>query len=95
MVLTDEPGIYVEGSHGVRLENEMVVQKGEANEYGQFMHFETLTFVPFDLDAIDPALMNEQERAWLNSYHRAVYDKLAPRMTADEREWLAQYTRAI
>lgn len=95
MVLTDEPGIYVEGSHGIRLENELLVQKGEANEYGQFMHFETLTFVPFDLDAIDPALLNENERAWLNNYHRTVYNKLAPRMTADEREWLAKYTRAI
>ena len=76
MVITDEPGIYIEGSHGIRIENELLVCEGEKNEYGQFMHFEHLTFVPIDLDALEPGLMTEKERQLLNSYHRKVYEKI-------------------
>ena len=68
MVTTDEPGIYIEGKYGIRLENELVCQKGEKNEYGQFMYFENLTYVPFDLDAIDPKQMTEVEKKRLNDY---------------------------
>ena len=57
MVTTNEPGVYVEGSHGIRIENEIVVRKAEKNEYGQFMDFEVVTFAPIDLDAIDERLM--------------------------------------
>lgn len=95
MVITDEPGIYIENSHGVRIENELLVAKGEANEYGQFMHFETLTFVPVDLDAVNTKLMTEYERGLLNRYHRAVREKLSPYLTEEEKEWLLQYTREI
>ena len=95
MVLTNEPGIYTEGSHGIRTENEMVVRKGEKNEYGQFMYFETITFAPIDLDGINPDLMSPREREWLNNYHAEVYEKLSPYMTEEENEWLRQYTRAI
>ena len=95
MVLTNEPGIYTEGSHGIRTENEMVVRKGEKNEYGQFMYFETITFAPIDLDGINPDLMSPREKEWLNSYHAEVYEKLSPYMTEEENEWLRQYTRAI
>lgn len=95
MVITDEPGIYIEGSHGIRIENELMVAAGEKNEYGQFMQFEILTFVPIDLDAIDPELMTEQEKKMLNDYHQKVYEKIGPHLTEEERSWLKTYTRAI
>ena len=95
MVLSDEPGVYVENSHGIRLENVLLVCKDEENEYGQFMRFETLTFVPFDLDAIDETLLNEHEKTLLNQYHQTVYDKIAPHLTADEQTWLKHVTRRI
>lgn len=95
MIITDEPGIYIEGSHGIRLENEVLVQKGEKNEYGQFMYLETITLIPFDLDAIKPEIMSEIDKQRLNSYHKKVYDTLAPYLTSDEQEWLKKYTRAI
>ena len=72
MVITDEPGIYIEGSHGIRIENELTVAEGEKNEYGQFLHFDILTFVPIDLVAIDPGLMTELEKNRLNDYHQMV-----------------------
>lgn len=95
MVVTDEPGLYIEGSHGIRLENELLVQKDVQNEYGQFMHFEVLTFVPFDLDAIDPSLLREDEKAQLNAYHKQVFDTVSPYLTKEEVAWLCKYTRAI
>ena len=95
MVTSDEPGIYIEGAYGIRLENEIVCRKGEKNEYGQFMYFENLTFVPFDLDAVDASQMNETEKRYLNEYHKAVYEKIAPHLTVEEAEWLKEYTRAI
>ncbi|MGL5256081.1 MAG: aminopeptidase P family N-terminal domain-containing protein [Proteocatella sp.] len=95
MVLTDEPGIYIEGSHGVRLENELLVCKGQENEYGQFMYMETITYIPFDLDAIVPEIMTAEDKKLLNEYHAMVYDRMAPYLEADEKEWLKKYTRAI
>ena len=78
MIVTNEPGIYVEGSHGIRLENELLVRKGHKNEYGQFMHFEVLTLVPFDLDAIDASLLRDDEKAQLNAYHKLVFESVSP-----------------
>lgn len=95
MVITDEPGIYIEGSHGIRIENELMVSEGEKNEYGQFLQFEILTFVPIDLDAIDPEQMTEQEKGFLNDYHQKVYEKIGPHLTEEERSWLKNYTREI
>lgn len=95
MILTDEPGIYIEGSHGVRLENELLVCKGEKNEYGQFMYFDTITLVPFDLDAILPEMMTKEEIAQLNAYHELVFHSLKEYLTEDEVEWLKVYTRKI
>jgi len=95
MVTTNEPGVYVEGSHGIRIENELVCQKGEKNEYGQFMHFETITFAPIDLDAIDPAYLSYTDKKRLNDYHKEVYDKLSPHLTREEQDWLKVYTREI
>ncbi len=95
MITTDEPGVYLEGKYGIRTENELVCHKGEKNEYGQFMYFENITYAPIDLDAIDPEAMTKRERAMLNEYHAMVYRVLSPYMTAEENEWLKQYTRAI
>lgn len=95
MITSDEPGIYIEGSHGIRTENLIVCRKGEKNEYGQFMYFETLTMAPIDLDAIDPSYLNDTEKQQLNDYHKLVYEKLSPYMEDGEREWLRKYTRAI
>ena len=95
MVITDEPGIYIEGSYGIRLENELLVRAGEKNEYGQFMYFETLTFVPIDLDAINPEKLEEREKELLNAYHAEVYRNIAPYLSEEERSWLKEYTRSI
>ena len=95
IVITDEPGIYIEGSHGVRLENELLVTSWQKNEYGDFLCFEPITYVPMDLDAILPEMMSESEKALLNEYHQLVYDKIAPYLEEDEKEWLKKYTRAI
>lgn len=95
MITTNEPGFYKAGSHGIRLENEMLCKKGIKNEYGQFMEFEPLTIAPLDLDAIDVNLMNEDEKAYLNEYHKMVFDTVSPFLTAEETEWLKEYTRAI
>lgn len=95
MVTTNEPGIYIEGSHGIRTENEIVVRKAEKNFYGQFMEFEVVTLAPIDLDGIVPELMNKDEKDYLNWYHKLVYDKISPFLTDEEREWLKVYTRAI
>ncbi len=95
MVTTNEPGIYVEGSHGIRIENELVVRKAEKNEYGQFMDFEVVTLAPIDLDAIDVDEMNREEREYLNFYHKLVYDKISPFLSENEKEWLKEYTKSI
>lgn len=95
MITTDEPGIYVEGSHGIRIENELVCRNGEKNEYGQFMYFENITFAPIDLDVIDTKYMTTVDKERLNRYHKSVYETLAPYMDDDEREWLKTYTREI
>lgn len=95
MVMTIEPGAYVAGEYGIRLENDVVVRQGLATPYGQFMEFETLSFVPFDLDGVDPALLTPRQRQWLNDYHQQVYTHLAPRFDQDEKTWLAHATRAI
>ena len=95
MVTTDEPGVYLEGKYGIRLENELLCVEGPKNEYGQFLEFEILTLIPWDLDAVDPDQMTEQERTWLNEYHHTVYEAIAPHLPKEEREWLAHATRAI
>jgi Xaa-Pro aminopeptidase len=95
MVTTDEPGVYIEGSHGIRTENELVCHKGTKNEYGQFMYFEHITFAPIDLDGIEPTLMTAKEKTLLNEYHKEVYSKLSPYLTTEEAEWLKNYTREI
>ena len=95
MILTDEPGVYIEGSHGIRLENELLVCKGEQNEYGQFMYLEPITYIPFDLDGIVPEVMNSDDIKYLNDYHKLVFEKISPYLNEEETEWLRKYTREI
>ncbi len=95
MVTTDEPGVYIEGSHGVRIENELLCRKGDKNEFGQFLCFEDLTYVPIDLDGIDASAMEESEKKTLNLYHKSVYEKLAPYFEGEELDFLKKATREI
>lgn len=95
MVITDEPGIYIEGSHGIRTENELLVREGQKTEYGQFLYFEPITYVPIDLDAVNPDMMTKEDKEQLNEYHAKVYEIIAPQLNEEERQWLKEYTRAI
>jgi len=95
MVITNEPGIYIAGSHGIRTENELIVRAGDTNEYGQFLHFETITYAPIDLDGIEPSLMSQEERMRLNNYHKMVYNVISPHLNEEENDWLKTYTREI
>jgi len=96
MNLTNEPGVYKEGKHGIRLENTLFVTEDETTEYGgEFLKFETITFCPFDLDGIISEMMTEDEREWLNNYHKQTYEKLSPYLNEEERAFLKYETRAI
>ncbi len=88
MLQSDEPGVYEPGKFGIRHENELVVQSSEKNFYGQFLNFETLTFVPFDKKGIDASIMTFDEIEWLNEYHRSVYDKISLYLSKEESDWL-------
>lgn len=93
MDVTNEPGVYIEGSHGIRIENVMVAKNDEKNEYGQFMHFDTLTWAPIDMEAIDEKYLTEEQKTWLYDYQKQVYEKVSPYLNEDEREWLRKETK--
>ena len=95
MLLSNEPGVYIEGSHGIRTENIMVTKNDVKNGDGQFMCFESLTFAPIDLDLIDTSIMERKDIENLNRYHREVYEKISPLMTKEEAEWLKEVTREV
>ena len=95
MITSDEPGYYVEDGYGIRHENMIVCKKAEKTQFGQFMCFEFLTMVPFDLDAVVPEQMTAHERELLNNYHAQVYEKISPYLDEDEKAWLKVATRAI
>ncbi len=95
MVISNEPGVYKEGSHGIRTENIIVAKNGEKNGDGQFMYFDTLTYVPIDLCGIEPSYMQEKDIVRLNDYHKAVYEKVSPYLTEEERSWLKEATAPI
>lgn len=95
MVLSNEPGVYKAGSHGIRIENIMAVKKGIKNEDGQFMEFEGLTYAPIDLQLINPDIMEKRDILNLNRYHRQVYERIAPLMTEEEKNWLQEVTKEI
>lgn len=93
MDITNEPGVYIAGSHGIRIENVMVAENDVKNEYGQFMHFETLTWAPIDFDAIDERYLTDTAKAMLYDYQREVYEKVSPYLNEEERAWLRKETR--
>ena len=95
MIVTIEPGVYKEGSHGIRIENVVVVEEDIKTDFGQFMKFDTISFVPIDLEGIDVSLLSEKERLWLNEYHKDVFNKLSPYLNDEERAWLKEETRSI
>lgn len=95
MIISNEPGLYLTGQFGIRHENLILCRKGEKNEYGQFMYFEPLTMVPFDLDGVEISLLTQQEQEWLNDYHSRVYETLSPYLDGEEQEWLKNVTRAV
>lgn len=92
MITSDEPGIYLEGKFGVRLENLLVCAARQTNSYGTFLGFEPLTMVPFDRDAILWDTLSEKELRWLAAYHQKVYESLAPHLSEEERQWLRETT---
>ena len=95
MITTIEPGIYIENSHGIRIENEVLSKNWIKNEYGQFMEFIPVTFAPIDIDAIDISLLSKSEKDYLNNYHKNVYEKISTFLNDEEKEWLKIYTREI
>ncbi|SFP52078.1 Xaa-Pro aminopeptidase [Butyrivibrio proteoclasticus] len=96
MIVSDEPGVYIEGSHGIRIENIVEVVERETNEYGRFLGFDHLTYAPIDLEAIDKKYMQPKDIEKLNNYHKMVYEKVSPFIDdEDVKKWLKEATRAI
>ncbi|NWO21068.1 aminopeptidase P family N-terminal domain-containing protein [Oribacterium sp. oral taxon 102] len=93
-ITSDEPGLYIEGSHGIRLENLVVCEKAFENEYGEFLRFDFLTMCPIDLDALDLTRMEPRDIALLNRYHQTVFEKLSPYFEGEELAWLREATRS-
>ena len=96
MIVSDEPGVYIEGKYGIRIENILEVVKGDANEYGQFLHFAHLTYVPIDREAIDKKYMEPRDIKAFNDYHAEVYKRVSP-LIKDPKilNWLREATREI
>lgn len=95
MIVTNEPGIYLEGKYGIRIENMMLVVEDEKTEFGQFMKFEAVTYCPIDLAGINKDMLTESEKQWLNNYHQEVYTKLVPYLNEEESAWLREETKEI
>ena len=95
MTVTDEPGIYKAGKHGVRTENTLLIVPAQETAFGTFFRFEPLTLCPIDKAPIDREMLTAEEVEWLNSYHRTVYEKLSPRLDEETREWLKEACEAI
>lgn len=96
MILTNEPGIYREGMHGIRTENTMVVIEDESSkEFGEFYKFQVISLCPIDLKGIEVSLLNEEERSWINDYHKGVFNTLSPLLNKEEIEFLKEETKEI
>lgn len=95
MVCSDEPGIYIEGSHGIRTENLLFCREEEKTSYGRFLTFEYLTMVPIDLEPVDVSLMEDRDIAYLNEYHSQVYETIAPHLNEEEARWLREVTQPV
>lgn len=95
MTVTNEPGIYLEGKFGVRIENTLLIVPAETTTFGDFLKFETLTLAPIDTTPIVFEMLSAEEREWLNRYHQRVYESLSPHLTEGEKEWLRVATLPI
>lgn len=95
MTLTDEPGLYLAGKFGVRIENTVLLSDYKKTEFGKFLQIEPLTLCPIDTAPIDLAMLMPEELAWLNEYHAKVYAELAPYLDEEEKKWLENATKAI
>jgi Xaa-Pro aminopeptidase len=96
MVCSNEPGFYKAGAFGIRIENLVVVTHAEdIGGERKMMGFETITLAPIDLNLVEPSLLNQDERTWLNAYHARVRDTITPLVEGDTRTWLERVTRAI
>ncbi|MBR6261803.1 MAG: aminopeptidase P family protein [Prevotella sp.] len=95
MTVTDEPGVYVEGRFGVRIENTLLIVPYQDTDFGSFLQFEPLTLCPIDLKPVDFSLLTEKEKKWLNQYHAMVRQRLSPLLDEEHRQWLEKATREI
>ena len=95
MTLTDEPGIYLAGRFGVRIENTLLIVPYKETEFGEFLQFEPLTLCPIDTAPIVVEMLSDEELQWLNDYHRMVYERLSPQLDEDESLWLRDATKPI
>lgn len=95
MAMSNEPGVYIEGSHGIRIENIMVVKKEEKNADGQFLRFDTLTYVPIDREALDQAYLRPDDVERINRYHAEVYRRISPYLAPEEEQWLQEATKPL
>ena len=95
MTVTDEPGVYLGGRFGVRIENTLLVVPAEETECGRFLGFETLTLCPIETSPIIKELLTPEEIQWLNDYHTTVYERLSPYLNEDEKAWLRKATASF
>lgn len=95
MLTSNEPGVYLADRYGVRCENLVLTIPYEETEFGKFYAFETITLCPFDRSLFQTAIMTPEEIDWVNAYHKMVYDRLAPALSASEREWLSAATAPL
>lgn len=95
MTVTDEPGVYIEGKFGVRIENTLLTVPHTETAFGRFLRFETLTLCPIDTAPLITEWLSDEERGWLNDYHKRVYTQLSPLLSDEEKQWLRDATQAI
>lgn len=95
MTVTDEPGLYLEGKFGVRIENTLLIVPSETTPFGKFLKFETLTLAPIDTTPIIQDMLTSEELTWLNNYHHRVYETLSPYLEKNEKQWLEEATRPL
>ena len=95
MTVTDEPGLYLEGKFGVRIENTLLIVPSETTPFGKYLKFETLTLAPIDTTPIIQDMLTPEELTWLNNYHHRVYETLSPYLEKNEKKWLEEATRPL
>lgn len=95
MTVTDEPGLYLSGKFGVRIENTLLIKDYQATEFGKFLQMESLTLCPIDLTPVDFSMLQPEEIEWLDTYHRDVFEKLSPYLEGEDLEWLREATRPV